>query len=1481
MTTKDSDSLSLFHPVIRDWFREEKGSPTAVQAAAWPVIAQGRHVLATAPTGTGKTLAAFLWALNSLVTGAWDPSGLRVLYVSPLKALNTDMRRNLLDPLGALERRFAAAGLDFPAIAVETRSGDTPQSERRRMLRRPPQILATTPESLNLMLNSPRGRDMFAGLQTVILDEIHAVADSKRGVHLMTAVERLALLAGEFQRIALSATVHPVELVAEMVGGRRLERGGADAEYRDRPVHIVQAPGDKQMVLRVVSPSPGHGRDTSPWHRLAADIHEIVQRNRSTLVFVNSRRMSERITLLLNEIAGETIAYAHHGSLSREVRSVVEERLKAGELRAIVATNSLELGIDIGALDEVVLVETPPSAASTMQRLGRAGHAVHAVSRGVLFASHGLDLLTATAMAQAVGDRDLEPIRPLASPLDVLAQSIAAMTAVEPWKADSLFDFLRCCFSYRNLSRRQFDLVLDMLAGRYANERLRALHPLVDVDWIDGVVTARPGTLFRVNTAGGTIPDRGYYALRRESTRARIGELDEEFVWERRKGDVFTLGSQTWQIARITHNDVLVRPAPPGRAGVPFWRAESRSLSAPFAERVGEFLERAERGSGDAVRLECEAAGLGPDAAESLRGFLGTQAAATHALPHRHQVVLERTNTEQDGHLVTQLILHTFWGGGVNRPYGLALAQAWEEQFGERPEVIADDVAIGILADTFPPANVLVSLVTPENLDSLLRRGLERSGYFGARFRESAATALQLPRAGHGQRIPLWLTRMRAQKLLDSVKSHEDFPLLIETWRACLQDTFDMAPLRARLRELAEGTIRVHSAETPAPSPFAASLTWLQTNRFMYADDTPAGTAASALRTDLIAEIAAEAALRPRLPRDLVTRFEQKVRRTHPGYAPATARELLFWLKERLLLTEPEWEELLEAAQLDGAPPREVILRELGMKAVYLRFGSSANLHVAPIEGVPRLIRAFGLPLDEVDILPLGSEGATGPEAMVRDQSWQVVEGGEDALAAWLGEWLRFSGPVPVEDMPGWLPVTEALLEEALEGLVEQGTVVLGELTEDAAGVEVCDRENFETLLRMRRSRARSTLAPLPVTQLPLFLATHQGLTQPGADRTGLEQRLECLLCLPLATARFEQAILPARMQPFDPALLHAVARESGLLWFGCGRGSFALAFPEQLDLCLPHTLSARRAKAGDLAMERLFPSESARYTFGDLLREGHTDARELAATLWDLFWDGRVSNDALGSLQTSLQPLAPPPASGASRRASFQRWRSLSPLSVTWFALPTVTPPRDALEGEAFAKDRVRVLLARYGVLFRELLQVELPPFQWKAVFRSLRIMELAGEVVSGQFFEGVPGPQFASPEAVSRLRDGLPRDAVYWMAADDPASACGLALEGLRGDLPRRVSTTTLVYHGDRLVLAAHSGGKSLDIRVPPEERALPDYLRPLELLIRPGASRSYLSLDAINGAEASASPYLDPLRERFDVSVSPHSVGLFRRK
>ena len=663
-------ALDLFHPSLQAWFNDRFAAPTDVQARTWPRIADGAHVLATAPTGSGKTLTAFLWSLDRFASGSYRPGRTRVLYVSPLKALNNDIRWNLLGPLGELRQSQG-----FPEIRVQTRSGDTSQGERQRMLRSPPEILITTPESLALLLTTTKGRQSLSTVQTLILDEVHAVVANRRGVQLMTSVERLACLAGEFQRIALSATVKPLETVAAYIGGFRPD-GSA------RPMEVVTSEEDKAIRFRVRFPEEARNAAANGkkvWDPLSDSFRELIEHNRATLFFTNSRRLAEKMTLKINEDQPAPLAYAHHGSLARDIRTEVEKRLKGGELSAIVATSSLELGIDIGELDEVVLVQSPPSVAAALQRIGRAGHRVGAVSQGTLYPTHAQDFLEAAVLADAVAARDIEPLTPLTNPLDVLCQTIVSMCATETWGVEKMFAVIRASSPYRGLPRNHFDLVLDMLAGRYAGSRVRELKPRIAYDRIDGTVRANKGAQFALYNSGGTIPDRGYYQLRHADSGTLIGELDEEFVWEATVGQTFNLGTQNWQILRITHNEVLVRAAGPGSTSLPFWRAESFNRSFHFSSRIAEYLERAEHAFATGNEEELEAAlkgkaGFDPVAADELVGYLKRQ--REHAgvpLPHRHHLLLELVHTGPGGYrgpdAPRQLVIHTFWGGAVNRPW--------------------------------------------------------------------------------------------------------------------------------------------------------------------------------------------------------------------------------------------------------------------------------------------------------------------------------------------------------------------------------------------------------------------------------------------------------------------------------------------------------------------------------------------------------------------------------------------------------------------------------------------------------------------------------------------------------------------------------------------------------------------------------------------------------------------------------------------
>ena len=1410
-------ALDRFHPRIRDWFVDRFRNPTDVQEQSWPRIAAGEHLLITAPTGSGKTLTAFLWAIDAFATGQSEPDATRVLYISPLKALNNDIRANLVVPVAEIRERFADAGAEFPNIRVQTRSGDTDPGDRQRMLRRPPELLITTPESLTLLLTTVRGRQALSTVETVILDEIHSVVENRRGVQLMTGLERLVEVAGEFQRVALSATVRPLEAVADYVGGR-------NAAGAKRPVGIVQSKAPKAIDFRVRFPEAARvaaDNGEKVWEPLSDSFKDVIASNRSTLFFTNSRRMAEKITLKLNDDTVSPLAYAHHGSLSREIRTEVETRLKDGELKAIVATNSLEMGIDIGDLDEVVLIQSPPSIASALQRVGRAGHRVGDTSRGTLFPTFAQDFLEAAVIARAVGEKDIEPLQPLENPLDVLAQTLVSCTASEEWQTDKLYDVLTRTRAYANLPREQFDLVVEMLAGRYAGTRVRDLKPRLAFDRVRDTVKARQGAAFALYTSGGTIPDRGYFTLRHAG--ASIGELDEEFVWESSVGQTFTLGTQNWLIQRITHNDVLVKPARPKATAPPFWRAEGFNRSAYFSQRIAEFLREANDllARRDEAALETELSDLGFEgiAAEELIDFLKRQREATGAdLPHADHLLVEHVMSGPGGYTgpdrERQIIVHTIWGGRVNRPIALALEAAWQDRFPYQADVFADNNAIVVqVKDEVDPA-VLLSLVTPANFEPLLRRSLEGSGFFGARFRECAGRSLLLTKRRFNQRMPLWMTRQQAKKLMTATKGFADFPVMLETWRTCLKDEFDLVAAYEALERLAAGEQNWSIATVSVPSPFAAGIAFGQVSRYMYADDAPEGGGRSALSDDLIRQAVFDQALRPAIRPEVIQDFESRAQRTRPGYEPDDEDELVEWVKERVAIIETEWFEGVEIPS--------------GVRRVAVD-GRSFIVH---------------------------------PE----------IELGEDPVRQ-AGEMLQFYGPRTPDELRNLLPFgdVEAILRELTDG----EDLVRGALVDGTDAEYLCDADNLETLIRFQRAASRPGFEPRPLMDLAPFLADWQGFGGEDAEERLLDL-CDRLRGFAAPVDFWLDEAFASRLPGARASSLDAAATSGGLAWRGTGTEVVRIGFAGDFEVL--DTLGSGQEEA-----VASFKDPRARYTFLQLLDESGLDAEAFNAVFWDAVWAGRVAADGFAVLDAArsrdyaLHGLRA--RSGGGRepiRRSRSRARGVSMgWPGTWYRCELPAPVADGIEKLEQSKERCRLLLDRYGILTREHANREGGPFRWSAVFPALRLMELSGEVVAGLFFEEMSGPQFALPEAVRRLERLTRSHGTFWISAHDPVAPCGLGLA--LPDLPHRRAGNHLGYFEGDLTLVSENFARRLTIRLDPDHPGLDSLLPNLAVLCR---RRKRLTPETINDEPARNSPYLSALARHVAV-VKDHKGVYFESR
>jgi ATP-dependent Lhr-like helicase len=1012
---------------------------------------------------------------------------------------------------------------------------------------------------------------------------------------------------------------------------------------------------------------------------------------------------------------------------------------------------------------------------------------------------------------------------------------------------------------------------------------------------------------------------------------AKLGELDEEFVWERSIGDSFTLGAQSWRIRKITHNDVLVSPARRGAAMAPFWRAEARNRTFHLSRRLSEFLERAERhleqrdGAAALRQVLLDEHHLDEAAADRLLELLARQRAETSAaLPHRHHVLVEKLGAAEGRPDREQVILHLGWGGRVLRPLAMAMRAAWRAEQGWPLELEHDnDAVIVALPPAFEPLDLL-SLVRPDNVEKLLVGELERSGFFGARFREAAGRAVLLPRGGFRRRTPLWLNRERSKKLLATVSRYDDFPLIVETWRTCLEDEFELDSLKRVLGELESGAIRVSQCRTSAPSPLAGNLIWKQTNRLMYEDDVPEGEQGG-LRGDLLRELVFSTELRPRIPAELLERFRRKLHRTWPGYSPRGADELVEWVKERLLIPEEEWDERGTAMERDATAGArgeqdeerfaERVLVEVSERLVRLDLPGSASPAVVAIESLPRLTTALGIAPGEARVAPLLSSatGCERAEQLLAGPPPQAAADSEDPLGSFVAEWLRFYGPLSRRRLGDTLGLDDDRARHLLESLTGAETVVVDRFRAgDEAPLELCDAENLERLLRLMRAAARPAFEALSIERLPQFLAAWQGLATPADGVEGLQAALERLFGYQAPARLWESELLPARLEPYYPSWLDSLLQESDLVWLGGGRERLTFVFPDDIELLedapvkmraaakeVSAEVAAGAAERGnanpDTSTETIFPDPRGRFSFEDLARHTELSGDELSQRLWQLVWQGRITNTAFSAIRQGALNRFQPAAAEERRRAErptgrsagrrrFNRWRAARPFVGDWYRLDQVeapAEPRDALDEEELNKDRARLLLHRYGVLFRELLERELPALRWGRLFRSLRLMELSGEVLAGQFFADVPGLQFASPAAFRRLREGLTEDAVVWMSAADPASPAGLGLEATRGRYPARLPSNHLVFHGSRLVVTSQRHGAELEILVPATEPRLREYLGFLRhLLTRRFDPRRGLKMETINDKPAATGDYGPRLVEWFEATREAGALRLRRR-
>ncbi|RNI21412.1 ATP-dependent helicase [Flexivirga caeni] len=1483
------DVLQRFSPATRAWFEGSFSAPTPAQAGAWDAISNGDHTLVVAPTGSGKTLSAFLWAIDRMAAAPAPEAAIercRVLYVSPMKALAVDVERNLRSPLVGIQHAADRLGIGRPEVSVSVRSGDTPASERRTFARRPSDILITTPESLFLLLTSG-ARAALTGVETVIIDEVHAVAGTKRGAHLALSLERLdALLPRPAQRIGLSATVRPVEEV-----GRFLTGG--------RPVTTVQPPAEKHWQLDVVVPVPDltdlgqtagdldqpgdPASRASIWPHVEERIVDLIAAHTSTIVFANSRRLAERLTARLNEIwadrlagdaessapsrgaspaqvmaqAGQShgapavLARAHHGSVAKEQRAEIEDALKSGRLPAVVATSSLELGIDMGAVDLVVQVESPPSVASGLQRVGRAGHQVGAVSHGVFFPKFRGDLVQTAVVVGGMRAGMIESLAIPKNPIDVLAQHIVAMCAMDDWSVDELQQLVCRTASFATVPRTVTESVLDMLAGRYPSDEFAELRPRIVWDRITDTLSGRPGAGRLAVTSGGTIPDRGLYGVflaGGDGPGRRVGELDEEMVYESRVGDVFTLGTTSWRIEDITHDQVLVTPAPGQPGKLPFWKGDAPGRPAELGLALGGFVRELVALDDAGARSVVADTGLDEWAADNLLAYLREQHEATGQVPHDKAIVVERFRDELGD---WRVVIHSPYGAPVHAPWALAIAARIRKRLGIDVQTMhGDDGIVLRLPDIDPDSDAadparLLELVTldPETITSVVTDEIGGSALFAARFRECAARALLLPRRNPGRRQALWQQRQRSAQLLEVAFRYPSFPIVLEAVRECLQDVFDVPGLETLLRDIAARRVRVVQVDTDAPSPFATSLLFGYVAQFLYEGDSPLAerrAAALALDPSLLADLLGTgegASLRELLDASVVRDTELSLQRLTPERACRHAEDLADLVRVLGPLT-------MDAIELRTRPEVKHETRswidELvsARRIIEVRWGETPRY--AAVEDAARLRDALGV------ALPAGIPAA-------------FLEPVADPLGDLVARHARTHGPFPDVEVAEALGIGRSVAHDALRRLTGAGRLVEGELrpTELGGGihgVDYCDPEVLRTIKRRSLAALRAEVEPVPASDLARFLPAWQGVGGKLRGLDGVLRVVEQLAGARLPASALETLVLPARVASYDPGMLDELMAGGDVVWQGhaalpgddgwvslhpADTAALTLAAPDEtVDLTDLHRVLLGLLAGGGAYFFRAL-------TDGVGAAELPAGDDEVLAALWDLVWSGRVSGDTLAPVRALLAGgrTAHKARALGPRRSRYGRAAALGGMrparrTVTRGGPPTATGrwsvlPEPTTDATARAFATAEVLLDRHGIVTRGAVQAEGVPGGFAAVYRVLAAAEDSGRVRRGYFVEGLGAAQFGGSGAVDRLRasgkrvepqrnpwDVVPvaETAAVVLAAADPASPFGAALPWPKRDdapaehRPSRRAGAMVVLTDGGLTLFVERGGRTV---------------------------------------------------------------------